>query len=290
MRIHSDLMTDSLFQAAHTLVMGIVNVTPDSFSDGGLFLKPENAIRHAGWLIDDGADILDIGGESTRPGSDAVSVDEELVRVLPVVEALAGRGDAIISIDTMKPEVADACLAAGAKILNDVTGLRNPAMVEVAARHRAAVVIMHMQGMPKTMQVAPDYRDVVSEIREYLLAQAAIARAAGIRDIAIDPGIGFGKTSAQNFEILGRLDELSSCGFPLLIGPSRKSFLAKFPDMESSEQRLEGTIAASVASVLRGASVVRVHDVAECKRALRVADAIRDASAHPVSGERTPRE
>lgn len=283
-------MTDSLFQAAHTLVMGIVNVTPDSFSDGGLFLKAENAIRHAGWLIDDGVDILDIGGESTRPGSDPVSVEEELVRVLPVVEALVGRGGAAISIDTTKPEVADACLAAGARIVNDVSGLRNPFMVEVAARHRAAVVIMHMQGTPKTMQVAPEYQDVVSEIRDYLLAQTAIARAAGIRDIAIDPGIGFGKTSAQNFEILGRLDELVSCGFPVLVGPSRKSFLAKFPEMESSEQRLEGTIAACVASALRGASIVRVHDVAECKRALRVADAIRAVSAHPASAERTPRE
>ncbi|MDZ7639642.1 MAG: dihydropteroate synthase [Bryobacterales bacterium] len=184
------------FEAAHSLVMGIVNVTPDSFSDGGLFLAPEKAIAHARALLAEGADFLDIGGESTRPGATPVSAEEELRRVLPVVEALAGQCPAALSIDTRKAEVADACLRTGARVLNDVGGLRNPAMMEVAARHGAAVVIMHMQGEPGTMQQAPRYQDVVAEIGAYLSAQAEKAQAAGIRDIAIDPGIGFGKTAA----------------------------------------------------------------------------------------------
>ena len=205
-------MTASLFQAAHTLVMGIVNVTPDSFSDGGRFLDPESALRHARQLAEEGADILDVGGESTRPGSESVTAEEELCRVLPVIEALSKEGVAAISIDTMKPAVADICLRAGARIVNDVSGLRDPAMRRVAARHDAAVVIMHMQGTPQTMQQAPRYNDVVQDIVAYLSEQASQARQAGIRDIAIDPGIGFGKTAAHNFEILGRLGEIAGLG------------------------------------------------------------------------------
>lgn len=270
-------MNESVFNAAHTLVMGIVNVTPDSFSDGGLFFAPEDAIRHGRRLVEDGADILDVGGESTRPGSDAVTAEEELRRVLPVIEELAKERSAVISIDTMKPEVASACLRAGARIVNDVSGLRNPQMREVAARNGAAVVIMHMQGTPKTMQHAPRYDDVVDEIAAYLETQAAVAREAGIREIAIDPGIGFGKTAAHNFEILGRLRELTDLGYPLLVGVSRKSFLRKMPGGEATGQQIEGTIAACVVAAMHGANVIRVHDVAECKRALRVVDAIGSA-------------
>ncbi len=276
-------MAESLFQAAHTLVMGIVNVTPDSFSDGGRFLDPASAISHARRLADEGADILDVGGESTRPGSESVTAEEELRRVLPVIEALASDAAAAISVDTMKPAVADACLRAGARVVNDVGGLRDPAMREVAARHGAAVVIMHMQGTPRTMQQAPRYRDVVHDIAAYLQAQAALAREAGIRDIAIDPGIGFGKTAAHNFEILGRLGEFVALGYPVLLGPSRKSFLAKVPGAAVNEQRLEGTIAACVAAAMQGVSVLRVHDVAECKRALRVVDAIRSSVGEAAS-------
>lgn len=276
-------MTESLFQAAHTLVMGIVNVTPDSFSDGGRFLDAASAIRHARRLVEEGADILDVGGESTRPGSETVPEEEELRRVLPVIEVLASDTAATISVDTRKPAVADACLRAGARVVNDVGGLRDPAMREVAARHGAAVVIMHMQGTPRTMQQDPRYHDVVHDIAAYLQAQAALAREAGIRDIAIDPGIGFGKTAAHNFEILGRLGEFVALGYPVLLGPSRKSFLAKVPRAAANEQRLEGTIAACVAAAMQGVSVLRVHDVAECKRALRVADAIRSGFGKAVS-------
>lgn len=276
-------MDESIFNAARTLVMGIVNVTPDSFSDGGRFLEPASAIRHARALVEDGADILDVGGESTRPGSESITAEEELRRVLPVVEALAKDAEAAISIDTMKPEVADACLRAGARIVNDVSGLRDPALRDVAARHGAAVVIMHMQGTPKTMQQAPRYDDVVKDIAAYLNAQAVLAREAGIREVAIDPGIGFGKTVAHNFQILGRLREFAALGYPVLLGPSRKSFLAKAPGAAVDERRLEGTIAACVLAAMQGASVLRVHDVAECKRALRVVDAVRAASREAAS-------
>lgn len=271
-------MNESVFSAAHTLVMGIVNVTPDSFSDGGQFLDSASAIRHARRLAEEGADILDVGGESTRPGSGSVTVAEELRRVLPVIEELAKDRSMVLSIDTMKPEVAEACLQAGARIVNDVSGLRNPAMREVAARHGAAVVVMHMQGTPRTMQQAPRYDDVVREIVAYLKEQTDLAWEAGIREIAIDPGIGFGKTASHNFEILGRLKEFVKLGYPILVGPSRKSFLAKIAKAEASERRLEGTIAACVVAAMHGASMVRVHDVAECKRALQVVDAIRSAS------------
>lgn len=270
-------MYESIFMDAHTLVMGIVNVTPDSFSDGGRFRDAAGAVHHARGLAVDGADILDVGGESTRPGSDGVTVQEELRRVLPVIEQLAADGQAAVSIDTMKPEVADACLRAGARIVNDVGGLRDRKMIDVAARHGAAVVIMHMRGTPKTMQADPRYDDVTGEIADYLEAQAALARQAGIRDIAIDPGIGFGKTTDHNLEILKRLGEFTRLGYPVLAGPSRKAFLGEVAGGKSDKRRIEGTIAACVVAAMNGASVLRVHDVAECKRALRVVDAIRAA-------------
>lgn len=268
----------SLFRAPHTMLMGILNVTPDSFSDGGCFLQAEQAIAHGLRLVEDGADIVDVGGESTRPGSDPVSEADELARVLPVVEGLLAGGVKLVSVDTMKPRVAARCLQAGARIVNDVTGMRNPEMRAVAAQHRAAVVLMHMRGTPKTMQQNPVYADVVVEVRNELRAMLAEAGAAGIEDIAIDPGIGFGKTATHNFELLARLGEFHELGVPLLVGPSRKSFLASLPGLEEPQRRLEGTIAACVTSALQGAAVLRVHDVAECKRALRVADRVKGAS------------
>ena len=257
--------------------MGILNVTPDSFSDGGLYFDPDKALARAGTLIDDGADIVDIGGESSRPGSDSVPLEEELRRVLPVVRALAAQAAVPLSIDTTKPEVADECLRAGARIVNDIGGLRDPEMIAVTARRQAAAVIMHMRGVPKSMQLAPVYDDVVAEVRLFLAQRAAAARAAGIEDLAVDPGLGFGKTAAHNLELLRRLDELASLGPPVLVGPSRKSFLGAFPGQESTSRRLEGTLAAVVVAALKGARVVRVHDVLACRRALQLADAIRTA-------------
>ena len=257
--------------------MGILNVTPDSFSDGGYYFAPEKALARARTLIDEGADILDIGGESSRPGAEPVSVDEELRRVVPVVRALTASTSVPLSIDTTKPEVASECLGLGARIVNDITALRNPEMSAVAARHRAAVVLMHMRGTPMNMQDDPAYGDVVAEVCEFLMERAEAARAMGIEDIAIDPGIGFGKVAEHNFEILRRLDELTSRGLPVLVGPSRKSFLGTLPGQEAASRRLEGTLAAVVVAALKGASVVRVHDVQACRRALQLADAIRNS-------------
>ena len=257
--------------------MGILNVTPDSFSDGGRYVDPEKALAQASTLISEGADILDIGGESSRPGADPISAEEELRRVLPVVRALAADAAVPLSIDTSKPQVADACLRLGVRIVNDVRGLRDPEMFAVVARHKAAAVIMHMRGAPKTMQTGPVYQDVVGEVRDFLAQRAAAARAAGVIDLAVDPGLGFGKTPAHNFELLRRLEEFTSLGLPVLVGPSRKSFLGTLKGMEAASRRLEGTLAAVVIAALKGASVVRVHDVLPCRRALQLADAIRNA-------------
>jgi len=265
----------SLFLGPHTLVMGIVNVTPDSFSDGGCFFDTDRAVEHARALVDDGADILDLGGESSRPGSDPVSVDEELRRLAPVVKALAGTCGVPLSIDTMKPEVAAECLRLGARIVNDINGLRDSEMIRVTARYGASAVIMHMKGLPKTMQSEPVYDDMIGEVKQFLSERVAAARDAGVRDIAVDPGIGFGKTAAHNFEILRRLEEFQSLGCPVLVGPSRKSFLGSLTGQKNVNARLEGTLAAAVISAMKGASVVRVHDVAACRRALQVADAVR---------------
>jgi dihydropteroate synthase len=267
----------SLFLGAHTLIMGIVNVTPDSFSDGGRYFDAGLALDHARKLIDDGADILDIGGESSRPGSDAVSVDEELRRVVPVVRVLAGSCGVPLSIDTTKPEVAGECLRLGARIVNDIAGLRDPAMLRITARYNASAVIMHMRGTPKTMQSEPVYDDLIAEVKAFLAERVPAAKQAGVRDIAIDPGIGFGKTAAHNFEILRRLDEFQSLGCPVLVGPSRKSFLGSLQGQQDAGERLEGSLAAAVIPVMKGAAVVRVHDVAACRRALQVADAVRQS-------------
>ena len=257
-----------------TLIMGVLNVTPDSFSDGGRFLDPDRAVEHARRMVADGADIIDIGGQSTRPGSDPVTQEEELRRVRPVLDKLAGRINAPISVDTFEPKVAEACLELGAVAINDVTGFRNPAMIEVAARHKAPVVLMHMRGMPKTMQHDISYRDVVADLKAFFAGRVAEIRKKGVQEIMIDPGIGFGKNAEHNLEILKRLSEFKELGLPILIGPSRKSFLGKITG-DPTGQRLEGTLAAVSVAVMNGAGAVRVHDVKACKRAVQVVDAVR---------------
>ena len=264
-----------------TLVMGILNVTPDSFSDGGRFLDRATAVTHATRLVDDGADILDIGGESTRPGSTPVSADEELERVHPVIERLAELHPGVpVSIDTRKADVAAEALDAGATIVNDVSGGADPAMFDVVRDRGAAVVLMHMQGDPGTMQRAPHYDDVVGEVHEYLRQRIEAAELAGIdaERIAIDPGIGFGKDLDHNLELMHGVDALLDLGRPVVVGPSRKQFIGTILDLPE-EERVEGTVGAVVWMVVRGAHVVRVHDVREVARAVRVSDAIARAGA-----------
>jgi dihydropteroate synthase len=256
-------------------LMGVVNVTPDSFSDGGLYLDPERAIAHGQELEAAGAEILDVGGESTRPGAEGVAVEEELRRVGPVVAGLAG-GEAAISIDSSKAAVAAAALDAGATIVNDVTALRgDPAMAALCAERGATVVLMHMAGSPRTMQRAPTYDDVVAEVGAFLAERVEVATAAGIAEerIWLDPGIGFGKSVEHNLELLRRLGELRALGRPLVVGTSRKSFIGRV-DGSGAGERLGGTIASSVLAAAEGAEVLRVHDVAEVGQAMAVAAAI----------------
>jgi dihydropteroate synthase len=269
-------------------VMGIVNVTPDSFSDGGRFLDPEAAIDHGRQLVREGADILDIGGESTRPGSDPVSEEEELARVVPVIEGLAG--EAAISIDTTKADVALAAIAAGATMVNDVTALRgDPGMAGVCAEGGVEVVLMHMLGTPKTMQDDPRYGDVVSEVLDFLLERVAVAVDAGIERsrVWVDPGIGFGKTAAHNFGLLAATDRFAAAGQPVLVGPSRKRFIGSLDGSDESG-RLGGTIAACLAAREGGAAMVRVHDVGPVVQALRVAGKI--SGSETGDGPATGRE
>ena len=256
-------------------LMGIVNVTPDSFSDGGLYLDPEAAIAHGEQLVEDGAEILDVGGESTRPGAEPVGVEEELRRVVPVIEGLSGAG-ARISVDTSKAAVAAAALDAGAEIVNDVTALRgDPGMAPLCAERAATVVLMHMLGEPRTMQEDPRYDDVVAEVKSFLAARLEAAAVAGIAEerVWLDPGIGFGKTAAHNLELLRRLGELRGLGRPLVVGTSRKSFIGRV-DGSPADRRLGGTVASSVLAAAEGADVLRVHDVAEMRQALTVAAAV----------------
>lgn len=258
-----------------TLVMGILNVTPDSFADGGRFLDPDDAVRHGLALIDEGADCIDVGGESTRPGSDPVPAEEELRRILPVITALAARTRTPISVDTWKADVAARALEAGATIVNDISGLRfDPLMAETVARFGASAVLMHIRGTPRSMQEHPAYRDVVAEVLASLQQSAELAHQHGINAIAVDPGIGFGKTGEHNLEILGRLGEFRQLGYPVLVGVSRKSFIGNILNLPAGE-RLEGTLAAVAAAILHGADIVRVHDVRAVKRVAAVIDAIR---------------
>jgi dihydropteroate synthase len=259
------------------LLMGIVNVTPDSFSDGGDFLRGEDAIAQGRRLLDDGADIVDIGGESTRPGSQATPVEEELARVLPVVAALADAG-AVVSIDTRRAAVMRAALAAGARVVNDVTALTgDPESLSTIAASDASIVLMHMQGDPATMQKAPHYDDAPAEITAYLRARVDACRAAGIASerIAVDPGIGFGKTIEHNLQILARLDRLTPIGVAVLVGLSRKGFIGRLSRGEPPKGRDPGSIAGALAAAEGGADILRVHDVAGTRQALAVWQAIR---------------
>ena len=256
--------------------MGILNVTPDSFSDGGEWLDAQAAVAHAREMAAEGAELIDVGGESTRPGADPVSEEEELRRVLPVVEALAADLPATLSIDTSKAAVARAALAAGARFVNDVTALRgDPEMVGVVAEAGCDCCLMHMLGEPRTMQDDPHYSDVVVDVRAFLEERAAFAVASGIAParIHVDPGIGFGKTAAHNLELLRRLDEIATVGFPVVIGASRKSFLGRLTGRTDPHDRAAATVATSVLAFERGARVFRVHDVAPTVDALKVAAA-----------------
>ena len=257
--------------------MGVLNVTPDSFSDGGLYLNPEQAAERALEMDRAGADILDIGGESTRPGSAGISVEVELGRILPVLERLRGRLEIPISIDTQKAAVAEGAIAAGAEMINDVTALRtDPKLAEVARRHRVPLVLMHMRGVPRTMQKRPFARNVMRDVVSGLNAAIACARKAGIAktQILLDPGIGFGKSYKQNCELLARLPELARLGCPLVVGTSRKSFIGHLLGGVPAEDRLWGTAASVAVSILAGAHIVRVHDVEEMAQLVRITDAI----------------
>jgi dihydropteroate synthase len=260
-----------------TLVMGVLNVTPDSFSDGGLFHDAGAAAGRALEMESAGADIIDIGGESTRPGSEGVSAAEQLRRILPVLEKLRGRLRIPISIDTSNVEVAEAAVGAGAEILNDVTGLRADArLAAVAARQKLPLVLMHMRGEPRTMQTKPFARNTVSDVTSALRRSVGVARRAGVSksQIVLDPGIGFGKSYAQDYELIARLPEISRLGFPLLVGTSRKKFIGRVLGGRPVTERLYGTAATVTASILGGAHIVRVHDVAEMVQVARVADAV----------------
>ena len=263
--------------ARRTVIMGILNVTPDSFYDGGRRSEPTRAIADGVEMVQSGAEVLDVGGESTRPGARPVDEAEELDRVVPVIRGLRREVAVPISIDTYKAGVARAALDAGADIVNDISALRfDPALVSLVAAEEVPVILMHMQGKPQTMQAEPRYNDVVREVRDFLAAQLYEAMDAGIaaERIILDPGIGFGKTLEHNLQLLRGLPTLAALGQPLLVGASRKAFIGKILDLHP-EHRLEGSLAAAVAAVLGGANLLRVHDVAETCRAARMADAIR---------------
>jgi dihydropteroate synthase len=278
------LPSRTLVLGERTLLMGILNVTPDSFSDGGKFLVAERAAARALEIEREGADIVDIGGESTRPGSEGVPAEEELRRVLPVLERLRGRLRIPISVDTQKAAVAEAAAAAGAEIINDVSALRtDPALADVARRRRLPIVLMHMRGAPRTMQQGPFARDVRKDVTRGLRDAIARAHKAGISrsQIILDPGIGFGKSYAQNFALLAQLPDLSRLGYPLLVGVSRKAFIGAVLGTPENplppEERAWGTAAAVTAAILGGAHIIRVHDVKEMAQVARIADALRAA-------------
>lgn len=265
-----------------TLVMGIVNVTPDSFSDGGKFFEADRAVAHARELVAEGADLVDVGGESTRPGSEEVADEEETRRVVPVVRALAATSQVAISVDTRKASVARAALAAGAHIVNDVSALRDPQMPGVVAEARAGLVVMHMLGEPKSMQLGPAYTDVVREVTSYLEERAGVAVRAGIAQdaIVLDPGLGFGKRTGKGIEdnvtLLKHLGDLRRTGYPILVGASRKSFIGNILGVPLGE-RLEGSLAAAAVAAWNGADILRVHDVRATRRVVDLVDAVRNA-------------
>jgi len=260
---------------SRTTIMGILNVTPDSFSDGGFFLSREAAVTHALTLVEEGADLIDVGGESTRPGAQAVPVQEELDRVIPVIEAIARAVPVPVSIDTSKPEVMRAAVAAGAGMINDVRALREPDAVETAAALRVPVCLMHMQGEPRSMQHHPVYHDVAVEVRDFLQARIDACVAAGMprQHIVIDPGFGFGKTAEHNLELLRRLGELRTFGLPILAGLSRKSMIGALLGLPVA-QRLQASVALALIAVQNGARILRVHDVRATREATRMLEAV----------------
>jgi dihydropteroate synthase len=277
------LCSGELVLGERTLVMGVLNVTPDSFSDGGNFLEPESAIERAFVIANAGADLLDVGGESTRPGSQETRAAEELDRILPVLEGLRGRLKIPISVDTRRAAVAELAVRAGAEIINDISGLKNdPKIAGVAARHGVPLILMHMRGEPRTMQAGGFARDVMKDVIQGLRRSVAVARKAGVAksQIILDPGIGFGKSFAQNYELLQKLPQLAKLGYPLLVGTSRKGFLgaalARDGKPAPPEERIWGTAATVTASILNGAHIVRVHDVAQMVQVARVADCLLD--------------
>jgi dihydropteroate synthase len=268
----------TLMAAPGPVVVGILNVTPDSFSDGGDFLDPEAAAMRAAAMLDEGAGMLDVGGESTRPGSDSVSQEEEIRRVVPVIERiLSARPEAVISVDTYRSGTATAALEAGASLVNDVTAIRgDPRMASVIQEAGCPVILMHMQGEPKTMQKDPHYKDVVREVRDFLAERAEYAVAAGVRPehIIVDPGIGFGKNLEHNLDLLNNLGAIVDLGLPVLIGVSRKRFMERITGVQEAKARVSGTVAASVLAYERGATFFRVHDVRANREALAVAEAV----------------
>jgi len=271
--------------SSRTHIMGILNITPDSFADGGRYLSVDRAVGYALEMIGDGADFIDVGGESTRPksraygeGSDPVPVEEELRRVLPVIEALVKHTDVPVSVDTYKAFVAERALAAGAVIVNDISGFTfDPAMPGVVAKANASAVVMHIKGTPKTMQLDPEYSDLFGEVIGFLRASLERGREAGVSQMIIDPGIGFGKRQHHNLRLINGLSSFAAMRSPILVGPSRKSFIGNILNLPV-EARLEGSLAAVVACILAGANIVRVHDVKPSKRAALVADAIKRAT------------
>jgi len=268
----------SLDFSKKTHIMGILNVTPDSFSDGGLYLEKSHAVERVLRMVSEGADIIDIGGQSTRPGSEPVSADEELGRTIPVIEAVAGEVDVPVSIDTYRADVARAALGAGASMVNDISGLRfDPGMPSVVSEHGVPVVLMHIKGTPRDMQQTPAYEALVPEIMDYLRESIRIAGDAGIgKDmVVIDPGIGFGKTFDHNLEVINRLHEFALLEKPVLVGPSRKAFIGSVLGDIPPSERIFGTAATVTAAVLKGANIVRVHDVREMAMVVRVADAVK---------------
>ncbi len=258
-------------------VMGILNVTPDSFSDGGDFISPDRAVSHAEQMLLDGTHIIDVGGESTRPGADAVSEQEELDRVIPVIEAITEQLPVIISIDTSKPGVMREAVAAGAGLINDVMALQAPGSVEAAKELAVPVCLMHMQGQPRTMQNSPAYNDVVSDILDFFKQRIAVCTSAGIpgERLILDPGFGFGKTLEHNLTLLASLERFGEPGLPLLVGISRKSMLGTILDGAPADERLYASLAAAVMAVERGASIIRVHDVKPTVDALKVVNAVK---------------
>ena len=274
-------MSRQLPYSDRTYIMGVLNVTPDSFYDKGRFFDQKKAVKHALDMEYLGADIIDVGGESTRPGAPDVSVDEELRRVVPVIRTISKKVRTAISIDTRKAKVADAALEAGASIVNDVSALRgDPGMAGVVAKHRAEIILMHMKGRPKDMQADPKYIDAVKDIARSLKGSIDLAKRAGIKDdkIIIDPGIGFGKTVGHSLEILSALRHFKKLGYPLCVGTSRKSFIGKILGSKDPEDRLAGSLATAALAAMNGANIIRAHDVGLTRQVLKIVDSITDTN------------